>query len=205
MRFDIITIFPQMFGSCFTGGVVGKALDKGLLEVKTHDLRDYAPGRHRQVDDRPFGGKQGMVLKPGPIFSAVEAAKARDNAAVVLLSPQGRRFDFRLAEELSIFEQLIIICGRYEGVDERVNAHLTTHEISVGDYILTGGEPAAMIVVDAVSRFIPEVVGKTESVKHESFNRGLFDYPQYTRPRNFRGMKVPEILFSGNHKKISAY
>ena len=205
MRFDIITIFPQMFVSFFAGGVVGKALQKGLLMVKIHDLRDFAPGRHKQVDDRPFGGKQGMVLKPEPIFSAVEAAKTYDSAAVILLSPQGRRFDFRLAEELIGFPQLIIICGRYEGVDERVNENLATHEISVGDYVLTGGEPAAMIIVDAVSRFIPDVVGKMESVEHESFIRGLFDHPQYTRPRNFRGMKVPEVLFSGDHKKIERW
>ncbi|MFC2163435.1 tRNA (guanosine(37)-N1)-methyltransferase TrmD [Acidobacteriota bacterium] len=205
MRFDIITIFPQMFGSFFTGGVVGKALHKGLLEVKIHDLRDFALDRHKQVDDRPFGGKQGMVLKPEPIFSAVEAAKTCDNAAIVLLSPQGRRFDFQLAEELIKFGQIVIICGRYEGVDERINAHLATHEISIGDYILTGGEPAAMIIVDAVSRFIPDVVGKMESVEHESFIRGVFDYPQYTRPRNFRGMKVPEVLFSGDHKKIEIW
>ena len=191
-----------MFGSFFAGGVVGKALQKDLLAVKIHDLRDFALNRHKQVDDRPFGGKQGMVLKPEPIFSAVEAAKTCDNAAVVLLSPQGRRFDFRLAEELIAYEQLIIICGRYEGVDERVNEYLATHEISVGDYVLTGGEPAAMIIVDAVSRFIPDVVGKMESVAQESFIRGLFDYPQYTRPRDFRGMKVPEVLFSGDHKKI---
>jgi tRNA (guanine37-N1)-methyltransferase len=191
-----------MFGSFFSGGVVGKAMEKGLLEIKIHDLRDFAPGKHRQVDDRPFGGKQGMVLKPEPIFSAVESAKTSDKAAVALLSPQGKRFDFRLADELVRFPQLIIICGRYEGVDERVNEHLATHEISVGDYILTGGEPAAMIIVDAVSRFIPDVVGKMESVEHESFIRGLFDHPQYTRPRDFRGMKVPEVLFSGDHGKI---
>jgi tRNA (guanine37-N1)-methyltransferase len=191
-----------MFGSFFAGGVVGKALQKGLLDVKIHDLRDFAPDKHKQVDDRPFGGKQGMVLKPEPIFSAVEAANTCDNAAVILLSPQGRRFDFRLTEELIKYDQLIIICGRYEGVDERVNEHLATHEISVGDYVLTGGEPAAMIIVDAVSRFIPDVVGKMESVEHESFIRGMLDYPQYTRPRDFRGMEVPEVLFSGDHKKI---
>jgi tRNA (guanine37-N1)-methyltransferase len=205
MRFDIITIFPQMFGSFFAEGVIGKALQKGLFEIKIHDLRDFAPDKHKQVDDRPFGGKQGMVLKPEPIFSAAEAARTCDNAAVVLLSPQGRRFDFRLAEEMIEYEQLIIICGRYEGVDERVNEHLATHEVSVGDYVLTGGEPAAMIVIDAVSRFIPDVVGKMESVVQESFIRGLFDYPQYTRPRDFRGMKVPEVLFSGDHKKIETW
>jgi len=191
-----------MFESFFAEGVIGKAVQRGLLEVKIHDMRDFAPGRHKQVDDRPFGGKQGMVLKPEPIFSAVEAAQISGNAAIVLLSPQGRRFDFRLAKDLIEFDQLIIICGRYEGVDERVNAHLATHEISVGDYVLTGGEPAAMIVVDAVSRFIPDVVGKMESVEHDSFIRGFFDYPQYTRPRNFRGLKVPQVLFSGDHKKI---
>ena len=194
-----------MFGSFFAGGVVGKALQKGLLEINIHDLRDFAAGKHRQVDDRPFGGKQGMVMKPEPIFAAVEAVKTDNAAAVVLLSPQGRRLDTRLAEELVMCGQLILICGRYEGVDERVNEHLATHEISVGDYVLTGGEAAAMVVVDVVSRIVPDVVGKMESVEQESFIRGLFDHPQYTRPRNFRGMKVPEILFSGDHEKIEQW
>lgn len=202
MRFDIITIFPEMFGSLFSGGVVKKALDTGLIEVGVHDLRDFAPGRHKQVDDRPFGGGQGMVLKPEPVFSAVEKIRGGEDFPVYLLSPQGRKLDHRLAEELAKMKRLILICGRYEGVDERVMKYLAAGEISVGDYVLTGGEPAAWVVIDAVSRFIPGVVGKPESVKQESFIEGIYDFPQYTRPRNFRGMAVPEVLFSGDHGKI---
>ena len=205
MRFDIITIFPEMFGSVFSGGVIKKALDKGLIEVHVHNLRDFTSDKHRQIDDRPFGGGQGMVLKPEPIFVAVEKIKRKEEMPVYLLSPQGRKFDFRFAEELAQHPQIILICGRYEGVDERVIQYLVTGEISVGDYILTGGEPAAIVVVDGVSRFIPHVVGKTESVKNDSFFEGLLDFPQYTRPRNFKGMKVPEVLFSGDHKKIGSW
>ena len=205
MRFDIITIFPRMFDSVLSAGVLGKALEKGLIEVKVHDLRDFTSDRHRQVDDRPFGGKPGMVLKPEPIFAAVKKVKNDLNALVCLLSPQGRKFDFRVAEELTRLSQIILICGRYEGVDERVNEHLATDEISIGDYVLTGGEPAALVIIDAVSRLLPDVVGKMESVKQDSFFEGLFDYPQYTRPRDFRGMRVPEVLFSGDHKNIAQW
>lgn len=202
MRFDIITIFPEIFRSVFSAGVIKKALEKGLIEVNIHNLRDFTHDRHRQVDDRPFGGGQGMVLKPEPIFAAVEKIRNDEKMPVYLLSPQGRKFDFRLAQELAGFPQIILICGRYEGVDERVSRYLITDEISVGDYILSGGEPAAVVIVDAVSRFIPGVVGKVESVKQDSFLTGLLDFPQYTRPRDFRGMGVPKVLFSGDHKKI---
>lgn len=205
MRFDIITIFPRMFEGVLSAGVLGKALEKGLIEVKVHDLRDFTSNKHRQVDDRPFGGKPGMVLKPEPIFAAVEKVRIDPDASVCLLSPQGRKFDYRVTEELAGFSQVILICGRYEGVDERVNEYLATHEISVGDYVLTGGEPAAFVIIDAVSRLLPDVVGKMESVKQDSFFLGLFDYPQYTRPRDFRGMKVPEVLFSGDHKSIARW
>jgi tRNA (guanine37-N1)-methyltransferase len=205
MRFDIITIFPRMFDGVLSAGVLGKALEKGLIEVKVHDLRDFTSDKHRQVDDRPFGGKPGMVLKPEPIFTAVEKVRTDPNASVCLLSPQGRKFDYRVTEELAGFSQVILICGRYEGVDERVNEYLATHEISVGDYVLTGGEPAAFVIIDAVSRLLPDVVGKMESVEHDSFFLGLFDHPQYTRPRDFRGMKVPEVLFSGDHKSIAQW
>ena len=194
-----------MFDSVLSAGVLGKALEKGLIEVKVHDLRDFTSDRHRQVDDRPFGGKPGMVLKPEPIFAAVEKVRIDLNASVYLLSPQGRKFDFRVAEELARRSQIILICGRYEGVDERVNEHLATDEISIGDYVLTGGEPAALVIIDAVSRLLPDVVGKMESVKQDSFFEGLFDYPQYTRPRDFRGMRVPEVLFSGDHKNIAQW
>jgi len=205
MRFDIITIFPRMFEGVFSGGVIGKAREKDLIEIHIHDLRTFATGKHRQVDDRPFGGKQGMVLKPDPIFAAVEAVRITKESPVVLLSPQGRRFDSRLAKEFAAVSQICIICGRYEGVDERVNAFLATHELSIGDYVLSGGEPAAIVIVDSVSRFIPSVVGKIESVQEDSFFDGLLNHPQYTRPRDFRSMKVPEILFSGNHHKIESW
>ena len=191
-----------MFGSLFSGGVVKKALEKGLIEVHVHDLRDFAESKHKQVDDRPFGGGQGMVLKPEPIFSAVEKIRDGLDIPVYLLSPQGKKFDHRMAEDLAAMPRLILICGRYEGVDERVMEYLATEEISVGDFVLTGGEPAALIVVDAVSRFVPQVVGKIESVRQESFIEGLYDFPHYTRPRDFKGKRVPDVLFSGDHKKI---
>ena len=205
MRFDIITIFPGIFGSAFSAGVVKQAREKGLIEIHIHDLRDFTLDKHRQVDDRPFGGGQGMILKPEPIFAAVESIRQSENSPICLLSPQGRTFDLRLAEELAQHSQLLLICGRYEEVDERVIQFLVTREISIGDYILTGGESAAMVVVDAVSRFIPNVVGKAESVRDDSFFKGMLDFPQYTRPRDFRGMKVPEVLFSGDHKRISSW
>jgi tRNA (guanine37-N1)-methyltransferase len=203
MRFDIITIFPEMLAGFFSGGVARKALEKGLLEVFVHDLRDYTHDKHRQVDDRPFGGGEGMVLKPEPIFEAVEAVRKNKCSRVFLLSPQGTRLDSALARKLSKVPQVILICGRYEGVDERVVRCLVDGEISIGDYVLTGGEPAAWVVMDAVSRFITGVVGKGESVRRDSFFDGLLDYPHYTRPRDFRAMKVPQVLFSGNHAKIS--
>ncbi len=205
MRFDIITIFPETLGSVFSGGVVKQALEKGLIEIHVHNLRDFTHDKHKQVDDRPFGGGQGMILKPEPIFAAVEKIRQKEETPVYLLSPQGRKFDFLFAEELVQNSQLILICGRYEGVDERVVQHLVTAEISIGDYILTGGELAAVVVIDAVSRLIPRVVGKEESVKDDSFFKGALDFPQYTRPRDFRGMKVPEVLFSGDHERIASW
>ena len=205
MRFDIITIFPEMFGNVFSVGVLKKALDRDLIEVRVHNLRDFASDKHKQVDDRPYGGKPGMVLKPEPIFAAVEDIREDGNTPVYLLSPQGRTFNSSYAEELTTYSQIIIICGRYEGVDERVVEYLVTDEISIGDYVLTGGEPAAVVLVDAVSRFVPGVVGKMESVQSDSFFEGILDFPQYTRPRNFRGKKVPGVLFSGDHKKIEEW
>jgi len=194
-----------MFRDVFSVGVLKKARDIGLIDVKVHNLRDFTEDKHRQVDDRPFGGDPGMVLKPDPLFRAVETIKAGPGTPVVLLSPQGQKFDSRLAEVWARSPQIILICGRYEGVDERVNEFLATDEISVGDYVLTGGELPAMLIVDAVSRFVPRVVGNEESVRSDSFCGGLLGHPQYTRPRDFRGMKVPEILFSGDHKKIDAW
>lgn len=205
MRFDIITIFPEMFTGVFSGGVVKKALDREVVRIVVHDLRDFTTDKHRQVDDRPFGGLEGMVLKPEPIFSAVEAVREAGGSKVYLLSPQGRTLDARLARELASERQVILICGRYEGVDERVAEHLVDGEISVGDYVLSGGELAAAVVVDAAARFVPGVVGKAGSVKNDSFSGGILDYPQYTRPREFRGLKVPSVLFSGDHKRIERW
>jgi len=205
MRFDIITIFPEMLGGFLGAGILKKAVDKGLVDIRVHDLREQAEGKHRQVDDRPFGGGEGMVLMPGPVFKAVEAVRETAEAPVVLLSPQGRMFSSDMARAWAGCRQVILICGRYEGVDERVGFHLATVEVSIGDYVLTGGEPAAMVVIDAVARFIPGVVGKAESVAHDSFAEGLLDCPHYTRPRVFRGYGVPEVLFSGDHARIERW
>ncbi len=205
MRFDIITLFPEMFETVFSAGVVGKAIEKRLISVNVHNLRDFATDKHRQVDDRPFGGSPGMVLKPEPVFAAVEQIRVSGQTPVFLLSPRGKPFDTRRAEAMAGESGMILICGRYEGVDERVIRHLITDEVSVGDYILTGGEPAATVVVDAVSRFVPGVVGKQESVASESFSQELLEHPQYTRPRDFKGMKVPDVLVSGNHEQIEQW
>ncbi len=205
MRFDIITIFPEMFAGVFSGGVVKRALDRDVVRIAVHDLRDFTTDKHRQVDDRPFGGLEGMVLKPEPIFRAVEAVRGAEGSKVYLLSPQGRTLDAALARELAAERQIVLVCGRYEGVDERVAEHLADGEISIGDYVLSGGELAAAVVVDAVARFVPGVVGKEGSVRNDSFCGGILDYPQYTRPREFRGLKVPSVLFSGDHKKIERW
>ena len=205
MRFDIITIFPEMFEGVFSGGVVKKALDREVVRIAVHDLRDFTTDKHRQVDDRPFGGLEGMVLKPEPVFRAVEAVRQDGGSKVYLLSPQGRTLDAGLARELAAERQVVLICGRYEGVDERVAEHLVDGEISIGDYVLSGGELAAAVVVDAVARFVPGVVGKEGSVRNDSFSGGILDYPQYTRPREFRGHGVPAVLFSGDHKKIERW
>jgi len=205
MRFDIITIFPEMFAGVFSGGIIKKALEREMVRIAVHDLRDFTEDKHRQVDDRPFGGLEGMVLKPEPIFRAVEAVREDETSRVYLLSPQGRPLNSALAKELASERQVILICGRYEGVDERVVEHLVDGEISIGDYVLTGGEPAAVVVVDAASRFVPGVVGKEGSVRNDSFAEGILDFPQYTRPREFRGLEVPQVLFSGDHKKIERW
>jgi len=205
MRFDIITIFPEMFAGVFSGGVVKRALDRGTLRIELHDLRDFTTDKHRQVDDRPFGGLEGMVLKPEPIFRAVEAVRVDGGSKVYLLSPQGRTLDAGLARGMAAERQIILICGRYEGVDERVAEHLVDGEISIGDYVLSGGELAAAVVVDAAARFVAGVVGKEGSVRNDSFSGGILDYPQYTRPREFRGLKVPAVLFSGDHRKIERW
>ena len=206
MRFDIITIFPEIFSEVFDFGIVRRAVESGLIEISVHDLRDYTFDRHRQVDDRPFGGGAGMILKPEPLVRAIEAiAGGPGEASTVLLSPQGRLFGQRMAEEFSRKARLVLICGRYEGVDERVIEHWIDDEVSIGDYVLSGGEIPAMVVVDAVTRLIPGALGCDESALRESFSDGLLDYPHYTRPAEYRGMKVPDVLLSGNHAEIDAW
>ncbi len=202
MRFDVISIFPAMFGPVFGQGVVGRAIERGVIDLHTHDLRDHTHDRHRQVDDVPFGGGPGMVMKPEPIFEAVEGVMLNNPGPVVLLEPWGERLDQRVATELAREPGLIIVCGRYEGIDDRVRAGLAAREISVGDYILSGGEIAAMVLIDAVARLVPGVVGDPESLENDTFGGELAGCPQFTRPAEFRGMRVPDVLLSGDHARI---
>ena len=202
MRIDVITLFPEMFEGPLRESILGRARDRGLVEVRLHDLRDYATDRHRVVDDTPYGGGAGMVLKVEPIAAAIGDVKP-DDARVILLSPQGRLFTQRVARELATKPGLVLVCGRYEGVDERVRS-LVDEEISIGDYVLTGGELAAMVVIDAVSRLVPGVI-EPASLEHESHTSGLLEYPQYTRPAEFSGMRVPDVLLSGDHKAIAKW
>lgn len=207
MKIDIVTIFPKMIESALAEGVVGRAIAGGLLDVQVHDLRDYATDRHRVVDDVPFGGGPGMVLKPEPLFAAVEAIRAARGtpAAVILTSPDGERFTHATAERLKALDHIVILCGRYEGIDERVRTGLATEALSIGDYVLSGGELAALVIVDSVGRLVPGVVGDEASVARDTFMRGLLDYPQYTRPAEFRGMRVPPVLLSGHHGEIDRW
>ncbi len=204
MKFDIVTIFPRMFEAPLAEGIVGRAIARGLVDLRVHDLRDYTEDRHRSVDDVPFGGGPGMVLKPGPLVEAVGAIRRErgEPAAVILTSPQGRPFAQAHAVRLSRLPHVVVICGRYEGVDERVRERLVTEELSIGDYVLTGGELPAMVILDAVTRLLPGAVGDEQSVEADSFSRGLLDFPHYTRPAEFEGMKVPEVLISGHHGEI---
>ena len=209
MRFHILTLFPAMFDSPFAEGIIGRARRSGLVEVLAYDIRDHAETPHRSVDDYAFGGGPGMVMKPEPIFKTAEAARSSGavgaHAPVVLLSPKGRRLTQQVVEELAGHDDLMMICGRYEGVDERVRLHLATDEISIGDYVLSGGELAAMVVVETVSRLVPGVVGSAESTQTDSFTTGLLQYPQYTRPAGYRGWSVPDTLLSGNHAGIERW
>jgi tRNA (guanine37-N1)-methyltransferase len=209
MRFHVLTIFPDMFVSPFAEGVVSRAQKKGLLDIRTYDIRDHARDRHRTVDDYVFGGGAGMLMKPEPIFEAVDAIRDKEDleesTPVVLISPQGRLLTQQVVEELVSHQELVLICGRYEGVDERIREHLATHEISVGDYVLSGGELAAMVLIEAVSRLVPGVVGSVESTQEDSFATGLLQHPQYTRPAEFRGLSVPPVLLSGNHAEIATW
>ncbi len=204
---DIITIFPRLVEAALSEGVVGRARESGAVEIKVRDLREFTDDRHRTVDDVPYGGGPGMVMKPEPFFRAIEAVTAERGApdAVVLMTPQGRRFTHAEAERLSRMDRVVVLCGRYEGVDERITTALVTDELSIGDYVLTGGELPALVVVDAVVRLVPGVVGDAASVAEDSFARGLLDHPHYTRPAECRGLAVPDVLVSGHHGAIERW
>jgi tRNA (guanine37-N1)-methyltransferase len=207
MRIDVLTLFPEMFGGPLQASILGRAIDSCAVKVELHNIRDYTEDKHHVVDDYPYGGGPGMVMKPEPIFAAVEAVAAMDSprGRIVLLTPQGRLLDQQTVTELAQEERLILICGHYEGVDERVREHLADDEISIGDYVLSGGELPALVLIDAVVRRVPGVLGSEESLAEESHAAGLLEYPQYTRPPEFRGWEVPEILLSGHHAQIAAW
>ena len=211
MQIDILTLFPEMFAGPFGSGIMKRAIERNLVKINAHNIRDWAHDKHHTVDDCPYGGGAGMVLKPQPIFEAVEAVTGCNESQpvsgvpVILLSPQGRLFSHSIAVELARHSRMVLICGHYEGVDERVIEHLVTDEISIGDYVLTGGELPAMVLADAVVRLIPGVLGSEESAQEESHIAGLLEYPQYTRPPEYRGYTVPDILLSGDHGAIARW
>jgi len=208
MRIDIITIFPKVFKSILGESIIKRAQKKGLLKIIVHNLRDYTRDKHRKVDDRPFGGGPGMLFKPDPIFRAVEYIKAKSKSKelkIILLTPQGNTLNQKVAQRLSKNKHLVLICGHYEGVDHRVSSIIIKKNIYIGDYILTGGELPAMVLVDAITRLIPKVLGDKDSAKSESFCHGLLEYPQYTRPANYKGKKVPRVLLSGDHQAIAKW
>lgn len=217
VRIDVVTIFPDVIAAFASASLLGKAADRGLIEVIAHDLRDYTTDKHRQVDDEPYGGGPGMVMKPEPFFAAVKELKCAEGAGhaggvdaataahVVLLTPSGRRLDQQTVKALASRPHLVLLCGRYEGVDERVAENLVDEELSIGDYVLAGGEAAAIVVIDAVARILPGVVGDPDSVIAESFENGLLDYPQYTRPEVFEERRVPDVLLSGHHAQIATW
>jgi len=208
MRFDIITIFPELFAGVLECGIIRRAAQSGLVDIRIVNLRDFTKDRHRSVDDRPYGGGEGMVFTPGPLFDAIESCRDPEGdpkGQVVLLTPQGKTWSQDLAAEFASIPHLILVCGRYEGVDQRVIDSLVDREISIGDFILTGGEIPAMVVLDSVVRLIPGALGRLESAVNESFSTGLLDYPQYTRPAEYRGQAVPEVLLSGDHARIEKW
>jgi tRNA (guanine37-N1)-methyltransferase len=205
--FDIVTIFPKMVEAPLAEGIVARAIARGLIDVRVHDLRDFTTDRHRVVDDMPFGGGPGMVLKPEPLFAAVDRIREERGApgAIILTSPDGEKLTHAVARRLSERDHIVILCGRYEGVDERVREHLATDVVSIGDYVLSGGELPALVIVDAVARLVPGVVGDEASVAHDTFARGTLDYPQFTRPASFDGLEVPPVLLSGHHADIARW
>jgi tRNA (guanine37-N1)-methyltransferase len=207
MRIDVLTLFPGMFQGPFDESIIKRAIDAGLAEIHTHDIRDWAEGRHNVCDDSPYGGGPGMVLKPEPVFAATEAVleMAPERGPIILMTPVGRRFDHNMAVELAQEQRLVFICGHYEGFDARVHQHLATREISLGDYVLSGGELAAMVVADAVIRQLPGALGSPESPEDESFAHGLLEAPHYTRPPEFRGWGVPDVLLSGHHAEVAKW
>jgi tRNA (guanine37-N1)-methyltransferase len=206
IRFDILSIFPEMFASPLNCSIVKRAREKGLMEIHVHNIRDYAEDKHKMTDDAPYGGGGGMVMKVEPIDRALASIlPEREGVLTILLTPQGETFSQKMAEEMSLRSRIILICGHYEGVDERVRDHLVDKEVSMGDYILTGGELSAMVMIDAISRLVPGVLGNCESASADSFSMGLLEYPHYTRPSNYRGWSVPEVLLSGNHREILAW
>lgn len=207
MRIDFVSLFPEMFAGPMGHSIIKRAQDAGLLEIGVANPRDFAPGKHRIVDDTPFGGGSGMVMKAEPLFLAVESLVSPEGAErrVILLCPGGARFDQAKARELAAYDHLVLVCGHYEGVDERVKQHLVDEAISIGDYVLTGGELPAMVVADAVARLLPGVLGAADAAEHDSFAGGLLEYPQYTRPREYRGWEAPEVLLSGDHARINRW
>lgn len=204
IRFDVIATVPGIFDGFITSSILGKARERNLIEIKVHDLREYATDRHRMIDDRPFGGGAGMVLKPEPLFAAIDAIRV-PSARLIVLSPGGARLTQALASAFAKDEHIILVCGRYEGIDERVIEHFKPELLSIGDYVINGGEVAAMVVIEAVSRLVPGVLGNEESVGEESFSGGKLEYPQYTRPAEYAGYKVPDVLMSGHHAEIEAW
>ena len=206
MRIDIVTIFPPMLAGAFDHSIIKRARDRGIVDIQLHDLRDHTDDRHRTVDDYPYGGGAGMVMKPEPWFRAVESLRIQGNPGrAILLTPQGRPLDQQHVQRLAAEDRLIVLCGRYEGVDERVREHLADEEVSIGDYVLSGGEPAAAVLVDAVVRLQPGALGSSESTVEESFSENLLEYPHYTRPPEFRGWRVPDILLSGDHGAVDRW
>ncbi len=205
MRIDVISIFPEMIESVLGFSILKRAREAGLVEIYVHNLRDYAPGVHRSTDETPYGGGAGMVMRPGPLFDAVESLPFAEAARVALLTPQGQTFNQAKAQELALCPHLVLLCGHYEGFDERVRQHLATEEISVGDYVLTGGELPALIIIDAVTRLQRGALGSAESAEDDTFSEGLLEYPHYTRPPDFRGWRVPDVLLSGHHAEIAKW
>lgn len=205
MQFDILTLFPEMFSSVLNTSILQRAQEEDLIDFNLQDIRDYCWDKHNQADDYPYGGGAGMVLKPEPIFRAIDDLELDSETPVIFLTPQGDRFNQSLAKDLASRDRLVLLCGHYEGIDHRIRDELVTQEISIGDYVLTGGELPAMVVADAISRLVPGVVGSSESVVQDSFYQGLLDYPQYTRPQEYKGQGVPEVLLSGDHARIDRW